>query len=347
MRKYIFILLSAFSLSFIACSNGDEKEDFSENNSSIKWGKTGNVNGHDYVDLGLSVSWATCNIGASDISDEGSVHFFGDGNGVLTFETAHLYNFPQPPIKGTIYDIATNKWGAKWSLPSFDEIEELENKCKLTKCKIGNVDGYRVLGPNGNSIFLPMVSVQYCFSVKPPYDFGVEKECVYMTSGDGFSYEKGRFTCVNLNEIGGNTMLEWSSYGECNQTVAVRPVTKQGATGNLSGGNGNSSEDNSGNGSSVSYEKPDIDYYDYTAYQTKMKVVYKIYNQDKAKVTSAKIYYGTSSNPTKTVTATVSGVYITATISGLAKDTKYYVKCSATGNGGTTTTSATRLGTIY
>ena len=38
-----------------------------------------------------------------------------------------------------------------------------------------------------------------------------------------------------------------------------------------------------------------------------MKVVYKIHNRDKAKVTSAKIYYGTSSNPTKYVTA---GVFI-------------------------------------
>ena len=104
--------------------------------------------------------------------------------------------------------------------------------------------------------------------------------------------------------------------------------------------------DNSGSTSGSSYEKPDIDYYDYTAYPTKMKVVYKIHNRDKAKVTSAKIYYGTSSNPTKYVTATVSGVLITATITGLKKDTKYYVKCSAKGKGGTTTTGTTRLGTI-
>lgn len=104
--------------------------------------------------------------------------------------------------------------------------------------------------------------------------------------------------------------------------------------------------DDSGSTSDSSYEKPDLDYYDYTPYQTKMKVVYKIYNKDKAKVTSAKVYYGTSSNPTQSVAATVSGVLVTATITGLKKDTKYYVKCSATGKGGTTTTSTTRLGTI-
>lgn len=100
------------------------------------------------------------------------------------------------------------------------------------------------------------------------------------------------------------------------------------------------------NGSS-SYEKPDIAFNDFTAYQTKLKVVYKIYNKDKAKVTSAKVYYGTSSNPTKSVSATVSGVLITANISGLKKGTTYYVKCVATSKGGTTTTGTTKVITNY
>ena len=100
-------------------------------------------------------------------------------------------------------------------------------------------------------------------------------------------------------------------------------------------------------GGSTSYEKPDIAFIDFTAYQTKLKVVYKIYNKDKAKVTSAKVYYGTSSNPTKPVTATVSGVLITANISGLKKGTTYYVKCVATGKGGTTTTGTTKVITNY
>ena len=105
-------------------------------------------------------------------------------------------------------------------------------------------------------------------------------------------------------------------------------------------------DSDSGNGSS-SYEKPDIAFDDFTAYQTKLKVVYKIYNKDKANVTSAKVYYGTSSNPTKSVSATVAGVLITANISGLNKGTTYYVKCVATGKGGTTTTETTKVITNY
>lgn len=122
---------------------------------------------------------------------------------------------------------------------------------------------------------------------------------------------------------------------------------------NSSGSNnddGNSNGGDTGGGStggSTSYEKPDIGFSDFTAYQTKLKVVYKIYNKDKAKVTSAKVYYGTSSNPTKYVSASVAGVLITANISGLKKGTTYYVKCVATGKGGTTTTGTTKVITNY
>lgn len=113
---------------------------------------------------------------------------------------------------------------------------------------------------------------------------------------------------------------------------------------------GNSNGGDTGGGStggSTSYEKPDIAFDDFTAYQTKLKVVYKIYNKNEAKVTSAKVYYGTSSNPTKYVSASVAGVLITANISGLKKGTTYYVKCVATGKGGTTTTGTTKVITNY
>ena len=60
---------------------------------------------------------------------------------------------------------------------------------------------------------------------------------------------------------------------------------------NNGGGNSNNGGSTGGGstGGSTSYEKPDIGFSDFTAYQTKLKVVYKIYNKDKAKVTSAKV----------------------------------------------------------
>ena len=145
-----------------------------------------------------------------------------------------------------------------------------------------------------------------------------------------------------------STPIEYGNYGTCyrlksgNKYSGIWYVLEDGSLWI----NTYKSDSDSGNGSS-SYEKPDIAFDDFTAYQTKLKVVYKIYNKDKANVTSAKVYYGTSSNPTKSVSATVAGVLITANISGLNKGTTYYVKCVATGKGGTTTTETTKVITNY
>lgn len=109
---------------------------------------------------------------------------------------------------------------------------------------------------------------------------------------------------------------------------------------------GTSSEEGNDDGTTI-YEKPDIGFYDFTATKSSLKVQYKIYNKNDAKVTSAKIYYGTSRNPTKSKTATISGTFITANISGLKAGTTYYVKCAAAGKGGTTTTTTTKCITNY
>ena len=111
-------------------------------------------------------------------------------------------------------------------------------------------------------------------------------------------------------------------------------------------GNGEFTDDEDDEGS-ASYEKPDVGFYDFTATKSSLKVQYKIYNRTEAGVSSAKIYYGTSGNPTAYKTATVSGTLITANITGLKSGTTYYVKCVATGKGGTTTTSTTKCITNF
>lgn len=122
------------------------------------------------------------------------------------------------------------------------------------------------------------------------------------------------------------------------------PENSNGNSGNSNGNSGNSGgSGNSGNnGSSTTYEKPDIGLEDYTCYRTSITLKYRIYNQNEAKVTSARGYYGTSS-PTSSVGATVAGSLITIHVSGLKAGTKYYFKCSATGPGGTSTSGTTGL----
>ncbi len=118
----------------------------------------GVINGHEYVDLGLSVKWATCNIGAEKPSDFG--HYFAWGEtttkSTYDFNNSVTYGKDMGGIAGDpTYDDARASWGGTWRLPTKQEIEELISKCKREWMVQGGRKGYKITGPSGNSIFLP------------------------------------------------------------------------------------------------------------------------------------------------------------------------------------------------
>jgi len=100
-----------------------------------------------------------------------------------------------------------------------------------------------------------------------------------------------------------------------------------------------------GGGSSDDYEKPDIGLESYDCYTNSIIAYYRIYNHDEAKVTSAKGYYGTSSASRSVNAASIGSSLITIKFSGLKPNTTYYIKCTATGKGGTGSSETTRLST--
>ena len=120
---------------------------------------TGKINGHEYVDLGLSVKWAACNIGASSPSDYGDYYAWGETS---TKSTYNHYNSKTwevaigSSIAGHVStDVAHCLWGRKWRLPTSDELQELADKCTWVWTSVDGHNGYRITGPNGQSIFLP------------------------------------------------------------------------------------------------------------------------------------------------------------------------------------------------
>ena len=64
------------------------------------------------VDLGLSVKWASFNIGATSPTEYGKLYGWGDPTGNLTTETLDDYPSANPPVSicGTKYVIATGIW---------------------------------------------------------------------------------------------------------------------------------------------------------------------------------------------------------------------------------------------
>ena len=124
-------------------------EEASENNDDF--GKVA-----DIVDLGLSVKWASWNIGASKIADYGGLYGAGDPTGLKTSTDSNDYYFKDgESICGTEYDLAHVKWGEKWRMPTWSELEELKTRCTWSYGVLEGVKGSWVKGPNGNSIFLP------------------------------------------------------------------------------------------------------------------------------------------------------------------------------------------------
>ena len=119
---------------------------------------TGTLNGHEWVDLGLSVLWATCNVGASNPSDYGGYYAWGETTtkSSYTEDNSRTYEVSMGDISGNPqYDAATANWGSGWRMPTEAELEELEDKCDWEWTRQGGSNGYKVTGPNGNSIFLP------------------------------------------------------------------------------------------------------------------------------------------------------------------------------------------------
>ena len=142
----------------------------------------GNENGHEYVDLGLSVKWATCNVGASVPWDYGDYYAWGEISTKNDYSwSTYKYCKEGDYHKLTKYcndsgygnngftdgktklelsdDVARQKWGGSWRMPTEEEFQELIDNCTWTWTTQNGVNGYKVTskksGYTSRSIFLP------------------------------------------------------------------------------------------------------------------------------------------------------------------------------------------------
>ena len=345
------IMVAMLSMGFASCGDDDDDEtttviDDNGNNSgggssnSTEPNTSGTLDGHDYVDLGLSVKWATCNIGANSPEGAGFYFAWGDANERTTFTYDnyayydshysngdwHLYKNIGKDISGTKYDIARNKWSSSWRMPTMKEFDELVDKCTSKWMSYKGVYGRLFTGPNGKSLFLPAVGGYK--------DNGLE---YYGSWGEYWSSYCG--TYLDEKEDGrayffefssdDTSMLGWASISR-SQGKSVRPVTALNNSGGSSGGGGSSTE-------SLYFTN-----FNFTATQTSVTV--KFYTNEKP--TSASIKYG-ENTPSTSASATITSHEISATIRGLKKGTKYYVKCTASNSSGSVTSDNYPVMTNY
>ena len=137
MKKYSIIVLAALSLlAFTSCE--------------ILEGGGGDKNA---VDLGLSVKWATCNLGATSPEQSGDFYAWGEITPKTEFKEGNYMGIESVQKKlEPSQDAARVKLGGKWRMPTMAEFKELYEKCEWTLESNGFTVKSKV---NGNSIFLP------------------------------------------------------------------------------------------------------------------------------------------------------------------------------------------------
>ena len=133
--------------------------------------------GNEWVDLGLSVKWATCNLGASKPEEYGDYYAWGETVPKTDYSWANYKWANGKDNKLTKYCTTNYHWdgtgipdnksqldleddaahvtlGGKWRMPTVEEWTELIEKCQWEVTTQNGVNGMKVTGPNGNSIFI-------------------------------------------------------------------------------------------------------------------------------------------------------------------------------------------------
>lgn len=117
--------------------------------------------GPDFVDLGLSVDWATYNVGTDKPEGYGNYYAWGetapkDTYSKATYKLGGKYNSTDgKTVLDPEDDVATVTFGEAWRMPTKEEMDELCSKCEWTETELNGVKGHTVKGPSGNAIFIP------------------------------------------------------------------------------------------------------------------------------------------------------------------------------------------------
>ena len=181
MKTKTFAALCCVAALFAACE---------KNEVLLQTSVSGNENGHNYVDLGLSVKWATCNVDDTAPEGYGKCLAWGETKSKLSYYSdtyKWMYKEIDTVKRDTTWtyyttlvkyctlaeygqndftdgkvvldsedDAATVLWGDKWRMPTDEEWTELRTKCTWKWRTVNGIQGYMVRSKiNNNCIFLP------------------------------------------------------------------------------------------------------------------------------------------------------------------------------------------------
>lgn len=187
---------------------------------------------HEYVDLGLSVKWATCNVGATSPEDYGDYFAWGETTAkenyswdtyTMTADGGNTFTKYNDSDGKTVLDAeddaAAVNWGGAWRMPTLDEMKELLNpdNCSWKWTTVNEVNGYKVTskkeGYTDKSLFLPAAGCRFGSSLIYAGSYG------YYWSAARYEVYPLYAYCLGFYSGG----RYWYSVNRCGG-FAVRPV---------------------------------------------------------------------------------------------------------------------------
>ena len=206
-----------------------EKPDTAVIVPSRKKDLSGSHRRHEYVDLGLSVKWATCNIGAKAPDDPGNLYAWAETEQKYVYSwsnykwckgiedeltkycTVSSYGYNGFTDNKTVLDpeddVAHVKWGGRWRMPTVEEFQELCMNCTWTWTTCNNEYGYRITsripGYEDRYIFLPT-----CDDYSGLFPFHVGFQGEYMSSSLSPDYPSSCYILMFTSD-----KVNWYGYG--------------------------------------------------------------------------------------------------------------------------------------
>lgn len=188
------------------------------------------------VDLGLpsGLKWATMNVGATKPEEYGEYFAWGETkpkssykwstykwcNGSEKSQTKYNTKYSYGTVDNKTVldpedDAAHVNWGGSWRMPTDDEWTELTTKCTSTWTTQNGVNGRKVTGPNGKSIFLPAAGLRYGTIIGSAGSYGTFWSSSLYTVTPYRAYG----VCFSSDSVRGDDFDRYNGQ-------SVRPVTK-------------------------------------------------------------------------------------------------------------------------
>jgi uncharacterized protein (TIGR02145 family) len=200
-------------------------------NRPKEWDVDGIEQDYEYVDLGLSVKWATCNIGADNPKQGGYLYSWGEIASKFEY-SIKTYKYSSNGSKKMLKynkedglttlepedDAAYMNWGNKWRVPTNAEFEELIENCDWTQNALGGVCGTSKI--NGKKIIMSNMTG---YRADGGYSSTTEGGHYWSSNNNTLDFYRAWSTIISYR---GSYMYRTSNINRYDG-LAIRPVLKE------------------------------------------------------------------------------------------------------------------------